>query len=85
MKAVSSGALGRLGAKANPMKELSSELVVEGITTKFFATGQAAFCGQKWCSRLPVRWTSNGGNWFTMKTNSPYESMGSKSPSFQNS
>jgi len=47
VKAVSSGALGRLGAKANPLKELGAELVVEGIMTKFAATGTAVFCGHR--------------------------------------
>jgi hypothetical protein len=47
VKAVSSGALGRLGAKANPMKELGAELVVEGIMAKFAATGTAVFCGHR--------------------------------------
>jgi hypothetical protein len=41
VKAVTAGAMGRLGAKADSMKALGAELIVEGIMSKFMVAGQA--------------------------------------------
>jgi hypothetical protein len=41
VKAVSAGAMGRLGAKAGPMQALGAELIVEGIMSKFMVSGNA--------------------------------------------
>jgi hypothetical protein len=51
VKAVTAGAMGRLSAKADPMKALGAELVVEGIMSKFMVAGQAVFCGQRFRHR----------------------------------
>ena len=47
VKAVTAGAMGRLGAKADPMKALGAELIVEAIMSKFMVAGQAVFCGRR--------------------------------------
>jgi hypothetical protein len=39
------GGVGRLGAKADPMKALGAELIVEGIMSKFMVASQAVFSG----------------------------------------
>ncbi|HMJ27301.1 MAG TPA: hypothetical protein VK512_01125 [Xanthobacteraceae bacterium] len=52
VKAVSAGAMGRLGAKAGPMQALGAELIVEGIMSKFMVAGKAVFCGQRFRRNL---------------------------------